>query len=217
MEGGILTIFALLLFAPVMMWAERTQKFRLLPEVEQNLQRASHGFVLVTFLLVAIFWANGWRAVLGFFPQLVSDPHDSWPVAIVLGGLFGYGLVRFVVGARRSWGLRDGLLAFRALFKLAAGIAGSVFLYRAVNAGAFGSRPSLPAALLCCVLMGISVWCVAVGTVRVVLTVGFRRRPKAPTPHPAPRGAAGDASPDEAQTAMRGHGGEKINLDDRRF
>ena len=39
--------FGLLVLSPLLMWIERSQRFRMLPPLEQNLQRASHGAALV--------------------------------------------------------------------------------------------------------------------------------------------------------------------------
>jgi hypothetical protein len=215
MEGGFITLAGLLVLAPFLMWAERAQKFRQLSPVEQNLQRASHGFALAVFVLLATFGMYGWRAVLGVFPRLAADPAGAWPAVLFFGGLFAYGFARFLAGVRRSAGTRDGLLAFRALLKLAIGLAGSWFFWRAATVPA--RSISANAALLGFVLLVISLWCALTGAVRFVLTLGLRRKPKAPTLHPSPRGAARDASQAEAAAAMQRSGARKISLDDRRF
>jgi hypothetical protein len=216
MEGGLFAFVILLVLSPFLMWYERSQKFHLLSPVEQNLRRASHGFTLATFVLVAVFGVYGWR-VLGFFPLLVTNPAAALLAVVVFGGLFAYGLARFLAGVRRSAGVRDGLLASRAFIKFFIGLAAAVFLYRSMNAGAWGNGENMWAAMPPFLLMGVALWCILTGAVRFVLTIGIRGRPKAPPLHPSPRGAARDASQAEAAAAMQRSGARKIPLDDRRF
>jgi hypothetical protein len=211
MEGGFLTLVALLIFSPFLMWAERSQRFRQLSPVEQNLQRASHGFTLAAFVLIAVFGMYGGSGV----SLLVTNPAQALPGAVIFGGLFVYGFARFLAGVRRSAGVRDGLLAFRALLKLAIGLAGCWFFWRLGNA--LGRSITLTGALVWFVMLVISLWCALTGAVRFVLTLGLRRRPKAPPLHPSPHGAARDASQAEAAAAMERSGARKISLDKKRF
>jgi len=214
MDGGFLVIAVLLAFALLILWAERAQKFRQLSPVEQNLQRASHGFALAAFVLFAVFNMYGWRGI----SLLVSNPAQALPGAIFFGGLFAYGLARFLAGVRRSAGVRDWLLASRAFIKMVIGVFFFLFIYSAFNAGGFGGGKDMWGALLALSLMGVGLWCVFTGAIRFVLTIGIRwRRPKAPPLHPSPRGAARDASQAEATAAMERSGARKIPLDDRRF
>jgi hypothetical protein len=166
--GGPLTIIVGLMLMPLLMWQERTQRFQRLSPVEQNLQRASHGFAVVAFVLLALFGMYGWRGVLNFFPWLYRDPADAWVGLLFLVPL-AYGSARCLYGVRRSVGMRDGLLAFRAFTKLAVGLAGSWFFWRVGNA--LGRSMSLPAALVWALLMGVSAWMFITGSVRFAVLV----------------------------------------------
>ena len=213
MEGGFIALVLLLAFSPFIIWAERAQRFRQLNPVEQNLQRASHGFTLAAFVLIAVFGMYGWSGV----SLLFTNPAQALPGAIVFGGLFVYGFARFLAGVRRSAGVRDGLLASRAVLKLVIGVVVFLFVYQSVNAGIFGRRVDFSYALLTLALLGAASWCALTGAVRFMLTIGIRRKAKAPPLHPSPRGAARDASQAEAAAAMKRSGARKISLDDRRF
>jgi hypothetical protein len=52
----MLAFIGLLLLLPLMMWHERSQRFRMLSPIEQNLQRASHGAAPVVLVLLFV-WA----------------------------------------------------------------------------------------------------------------------------------------------------------------
>lgn len=208
-------IVALLVLAPLLLWYEQSQRFQRLTPVEQNLQRASHGFALMVFVLFLAFGMYGVSGVVGFFSQFVANPGDHWIGALIFGGVFVYGLVRFLAGVHRSAGVRDWLLAFRALVKIAVGIVAFVFLWRGGLERLLGV--DFWAAIVLFLLLGGAWWCILTGAVRFLLTLGIRRRQKAPPLHPSPRGAARDASPAEAKAAMQGSGGRKISLDKEMF
>jgi hypothetical protein len=60
---------------------------------------------LRAFVLIAIFGMYGWRGL----SLLVTDPAEAWPGAVIFGGLFAYGLGRFLAGVRRSWQCKYGM------------------------------------------------------------------------------------------------------------
>jgi hypothetical protein len=164
----MITVIVLLAFAPLMLLLERLETWRRLSPVEQNLQRASHGFAFVFFALLAAY-LFGLRLILGTLPLVFGNhPVDAWPGAAFLG-VFGYGLVRFVFGIRRVRGFRDGILAMRALVKLTAGGGIVWYVWRTFPFTITGA--SLREVAFQAVVAG-GFWMVITGTVRFVLMVG---------------------------------------------
>ena len=168
MEGaGILTLLAAFLVVPFQMWAESQQKWRMLDPVEQNLRRASQGFALVVFVLLAVFYLYGVSGVAGFFVNLVTNPGQAWPAAVFFGGLIAYGLVRFLVGARRLAGVRDGLRTASALVKLALGLAVTLYLWRTYPWGQLVASAWGFYGLA--LVFAVALWNVLTGAVRVAV------------------------------------------------
>ena len=132
MEAGLLTIAVTLLLVPFQMWAESQQKWRMLDPVEQNLRRASQGFTVVVFVLLAAFeiLSGGPSGMNQFLTVLMPHPSSPWPAALALCALFVYGMLRFVVGLRRLGGTRDALRLAVALVKLALALGALVYLWR---------------------------------------------------------------------------------------
>src|SRR5215467_5423795 len=118
----MLTLLALLMLVPIEMALQRSQRFQMLPPIEQNIQRASHGaaFVVILLLLGFVLYGIGPGKIGDDTRMLIADPQDHWALVAALV-LFAYGAVRFVVGARRVWGARDGLRAARAVVKIGIG------------------------------------------------------------------------------------------------
>lgn len=170
MDSGALIVVAGVGFVLLLFWRSRSQRFQRLIPVEQNLQRASHGFALAAFTGAAVYWLYGWHGVRDFVPWLWRDPAHAWPGLLLLVPV-GYGLIRLFFGARgaRANG-RDGLLATRAFVKLAVGLAVTIWLGRSYPWP--GAADFWAAAALLAVL-GLGAWCVVTGAVRFVLTVGF--------------------------------------------
>jgi uncharacterized membrane protein YkvI len=79
MEGGFLAIFVLLVFAPFIAWHDRAKNFRSLSPVEQNWQRASHGFTLAAFVLLAVFGCMVGVASSVFSRNLVTNSAEALP------------------------------------------------------------------------------------------------------------------------------------------
>jgi hypothetical protein len=126
--AGIITLCGLILLVPFEIWRERSRKWATLSPLEQNLQRASHGIafgVLVPFGALAMFGKRGIGEAVAAVPV---DPVGHGLPAAALAALLVYGIARFVVGWRRSAGIREGLLATRAFIKLAIGSALTVWL-----------------------------------------------------------------------------------------
>jgi hypothetical protein len=197
----------LLLLTPLMMWHERSQRFRTLSPVEQNLQRASHGAALIVLVGLFVYFIIGLDAARAWFPQFVRYPNDSWPGLLLVLPVV-YGLARFLPGISRSWGQRDALLAMRALVKIAVGVVGGWFLVSEPVARELAQN--LWTALLSLALVGVAIWCIITGAVRfVLLTMTGRRQPKMPPAFRDPHGAARDATGQEASAAMRGYGGQR--------
>jgi hypothetical protein len=126
--AGAFALLGLILFVPFEIWRERSQKWASLSPIEQNLQRASHGIalgVLVPFGTLAIF---GKRSIADAAAAVPVDPVGHGLPAAGLAALLLYGVARFVVGWRRSAGVREGLLATRAFIKLAIGTTVTVWV-----------------------------------------------------------------------------------------
>src|SRR5690242_11053157 len=114
--GGILTMIAMIVVAPFTIWAERHQKWARLEPAEQQLRRLGQGFALTVFTVGTPFVLFGARRI---FTALTDHPADLWPAIAGWVALMAIGLTRFVVGARRLAGVRDGLRAAQSLVKLA--------------------------------------------------------------------------------------------------
>lgn len=168
----MLTLAALAVLAPFMMWAERAQRFRALSPIEQNLQRASHGAALVVLTLLIGYGAYGVGGGLGLIAWVIHDPASAWLPAALVAGLLLYGGARFLAGVRRGAGMRDGLLAARAVLKLAAGAA-LTFLPISHGATVAGLISFPDQAWWITPVWLIGVWCLVTGAVRLaMLTLG---------------------------------------------
>jgi hypothetical protein len=164
MDWTTLLIVGLCALLPANMLNERIQRWHQMSPVEQNLQRASHGFVMV-FCVLAYGYLNGFNETAGTIRYITyANPSDALP-GITFFGFFAYGFIRFVFGVRRSVGVRDGILAARALVKLAIGCALLWFGQRASRA----AEP--PDAFLELSMTIAGAWCVLTGIVRFLLMV----------------------------------------------
>jgi hypothetical protein len=163
--GGLL--FALLaapfqlVGALVRMVRAHAQRRRYLSPHELNLRRASHPLGVAAVLFTA-HWFYGARIRDG----LVALPVDRWMLVALCGVAFVFGAASFVSGAGRCAGLRDGMLATRAFFKLAAGAGVAFYLWRTVPLHAISETP--PGLFAAAVLLG-AVWCIASASVRLLL------------------------------------------------
>ena len=201
------------------LWWRHNRNWRFLNPVEQNLQRTSHSAAMIVFVILALavnVWLDGWREFGALFPWMIAHPGDAWlPVALGCA-LVAVGVARFLAGAHRVAGVRDGLLQSRAFVKLALGGGVTGYLVAMWPWGQLGA--SLPGFLAVAAVFLVGVWLLATGAVRfLLLTFGGRRQPKMPPAVSDPHGAARDATPAEARAAMRGHGGQRSALDDERF
>jgi hypothetical protein len=134
MGAGVITLLVMLLVAPFEMWQARAQKWRQLDQVEQNLRRASHGFLLILMIIVGPFVVFGARDVGKLLPSVITHP----AAILVVGGLLAYGIVRFLVGVRRVAGLRDELRIGAAFARLAISGVIAAFLFATYPWGASG-------------------------------------------------------------------------------
>ncbi len=173
----------------VLLWVFRRPQARLhnwrsLNPVEQNLQRASHGAALVGLVLLAAIDTPD--SVIAFVRSHM--PASMSPGLLLLPPL-AYGLVRFLVGVYRSWGMRDGMLTWRAVVKIAVGIVLLVYvpfdygliLRFAASVRSYATLLELSWQLALLVLVPLAAyWCLVTGVVRFVLAIsgGFRFRPK---------------------------------------
>lgn len=159
-------IIGLLLFSPFILWQERAQRFNRLSPAEQNLQRASHGAALVALVLLTVFLTSGVGGVADFLTGIFADP-AAHVVGLAMLLPLGYGLCRCLVGVRRCWGLRDGLLAVRAL--VTGALAGGLLwaLWWEPVARLFG--PDFWLGMLWMFLNAAAVWFIVTGTVRFLL------------------------------------------------
>lgn len=200
----------------------RLQNWRTLDPVEQNLQRASHGAALVGLVLLAA--VDTPDSAVSFIRS--HAPAGMWPGLLLLPPL-AYGLVRFLVGVYRSWGMRDGMLTWRAVVKIAVGIVllfyvpfdKGLILRLASSVSSYATlRESWELALLVLVPLA-AYWCLVTGIVRFVLAIsgGLRfRRKKVPPPVTMPHGDSRVAGPGEGRRAMQGQG-RKSRMDGRKF
>jgi hypothetical protein len=195
----------------------RLHKWRSLNPVEQNLQRASHGAALVGLVLLAVVAAPD--SITAFVRS--HAPAGMSPGLLLLPPL-AYGLVRFLAGVRRSWGISDGLLAVRAVVKI---VAGTVLLFyipylRVIvrSAAAMNDFATLRELALVVLVPLAAYWCIVTGVVRLVLAIsgGFRFRRNVPQPVPMPHGESRLAGPGEGRRAMQGQG-QLSRMDGRKF
>ncbi|MEO8630404.1 MAG: hypothetical protein ABI612_20245 [Betaproteobacteria bacterium] len=100
----------------------------MLDPVTQNLRRAGNGFALMVMLLVAPFVLFGLRGVWEYVTEFFGDPGNNWFYAAVYGGLFAFGLIRFLIGANRAAGARDALHISRNIFFFAVFFGISLYL-----------------------------------------------------------------------------------------
>lgn len=165
---GIFSLLGGLLLAPfqfagalVGMMRAHAQRRRYLSPHELNLRRASHPLGAAAVLFAA-HWFYGARMRDG----LAALPVDRWVLIALYGVAFVFGAASFVSGAGRCAGLRDGMLATRAFFKLAAGAGVAFYLWRTVPLRAISE--TLPGVMAAAVFLA-AVWCIATGAVRFLL------------------------------------------------
>jgi hypothetical protein len=165
-----LTFILLLVLMPFIYLARWFRWIKQLPPHEQALARASHGAGLIAFALLFVFARYGNAGSENFFTALAVKPDEMWLPALLSAVLGGWGFIWFVVGVSRAAGLRDGLLATRAFFKLVIGGGASYYLLYMFQWPEFG-----PVWLLLAVMFVFfaAVWCLITGTVKfLLLTVG---------------------------------------------
>lgn len=131
---------------------------------EINLRRASHPLGLFAVLL-ALWWLEGSqinhaRAALGV---------DSWILAALGGVVFVFAAASFVAGVHRCAGTPDGLLATRAVFKLAAGAVICAYVWRLPLWRAYLDASLFPYLAPPVFLIGL--FCVVTAAVRLLLLV----------------------------------------------
>jgi hypothetical protein len=164
---GAFALFGLILMLPFDLWRAQSQKWASLSPIEQNLQRASHGIafgLLVPLGAVAIF---GNRSIVEAVAAVPADPLGHGLPAAGLVVLLIYGIARFVVGWRRSAGVRDGLLATRAIIKLAIGTGLTVWMLNNLHFN--WSDPSDKQRAFA--LFVLPLWLAITGSVRFLLLV----------------------------------------------
>lgn len=159
--GGVLLLPVQLVADLLRLGRWLAQRNRFLSPHELNLRRASHP-VGALALLLAAWWLYGAqldaaRAAYGV---------DAWLLAALASVAVIAGASSFVVGTGRCAGLRDGMLAARAFFKLTGGALLCFWLprlpaWRAIDAAASGMLA--PAMLL------VGVWLLVTGCMRFVL------------------------------------------------
>jgi hypothetical protein len=174
MEGaGILTMLAMLLFAPFEMMRAGAQKRRLLTPHELNLRLATRPLGVAALVAWGV-WLFGANNVGTLLAPVFLHPSDNWLPAVLLGAVLLYSLASFIVGASQCWGARsDRMLPVWAFFELAVGGGGLRFLWlwNLDLARALDVAPKIAALWL--LLAAVSIWCGVVGAARfLLLTVG---------------------------------------------
>ena len=188
------------------------------PGLPQELTRASHGAGMVAFALLAAFGVFGTRTGGDLFRATVSNldgPARLIPAALWLGVMI-LGVNWLVIGAG---GTRSPVVDARLRSRAVAKVGLALFLWFAgrnywLSVSGFGpvSRD-----LAWLAISGVAIWCGITGLTKIwLLQRGVKRGNRAPPPHPAPRGRAGDAPEAEAYQAMRRQG-SRLSLDDRDF
>jgi hypothetical protein len=173
MEGtGLLTALAALLVLPLQWRQARAQRLRLMSPHELHLRRATQPLGILALMAWAV-WLLGARDIGNALAPVLLLPSDNWLPAL-LAALLLYGLVSFVTGASRCWGMRsDGMMPFRAFVRVALGALGLryLWLWNVDLARGFDAAPGLTALWL--LLVAASIWCAVVGGARfLLLTVG---------------------------------------------
>jgi hypothetical protein len=101
----------LLALVPIEIAVTRSQRFKMLSPLEQNLQRASHGAAIVVILCwigcvyVMVNKQGPVELLVDDARMFIADPQHNWAFGVALAMLI-YGVVRFVIGAGRVWGAR---------------------------------------------------------------------------------------------------------------
>ena len=188
-----------------------------LPPREQALARASHGAAMIALAALCLY-VSGTPLTLGAAARLWATN----PAAIAAWcAVVAWGVGWLVIGASRSRGPRDALLASRAVVKTAVGIGTGYLLMTGAREGNWLGELSDPeTAAIFFVLAAFPVWCTATGLVKLGLVMrgaGGRRPRASEVEEQKSRGSAGDASPNEAAAALQGRGGRRLALDELEF
>jgi hypothetical protein len=170
MGTGLFTVVVLLILAVVLgVFPEFSDKFRMLPPLEQNLTRAANGFALMVTLVVGIYWLGAGPFV--FFADLEdfgAHPGDHWvPITTIV--LFCYAALRCIQGVCACWGCQDAPLTNRSYFTTAFGILAAWFLW-GHQSTEFLSNFWLAFGWFC--LLVICAWTALTGAVRLFLLTG---------------------------------------------
>jgi hypothetical protein len=150
------------------------RNFRYLDPLEQALRRASQGWAVMVFSVLAAVvpyvWLYGWHDFFALGPWITAHPEEAWPLGL-LPAAFMVGFLRFRSGVRRSAGTRDDIQGPKGFFKCAAGllIVGYLtFTYPTWNA--FAYQPDGTIKFLGVVaIYAAGLWCVLVGGMRALL------------------------------------------------
>lgn len=157
-------------------------------------------YAVLAIAAFGLFWLlAGWRAAKIFGP---APGIDEFLTARSVGKLAIGGLLIWLPSAGQDWFLPKGPFApLREFIYVKTNY--DVLLLLVQNAA---------------LLDFAAAWCFVTGITKIVLlqAVKQRRRPNLPPLHPAPRGYAGNATADEAYSALKRRG-NRIDLDDRQF
>ena len=171
--AGLFSLLGGLLLAPFQLafylaatgrrlWFAHAQRRRMLSPHEINLRRASHPLGLFAVLLT-LWWIEGARITHARAALAV----DSWMLAALGGVVFVLAAASFVAGVHRCAGTPDGLLATRAVFKLAAGAVICAYVWRLPLWRAYLDAALFPYLAPPVFLIGL--WCAVTGAVRLLL------------------------------------------------
>ena len=191
------------------------------PGLPQGLALISHGVgvIAVPFAVLRLTGVNVpliacilWGGSLD-----VSRAAQEQAAGLIWLALFGFGVAGIFVGFKLVRVPHiDPVLMGRAILKTGLGVVGGVALWNAVMPPDWRYTDGGPAEAAA--VAAVPLWLAVTGLTKILVLALATHRPKEPPPaHPDTHGRARDATWTEAAEAMRGKGGRRSSLDDRRF
>jgi hypothetical protein len=152
------------------LWLAGTRERRDPSPHELNLRHANRPIGAAAVGLALAIPVSGAPTLHNGLVNLLRDPAGNWLACALLGLMVTYGAASFVLGAHRCWGIvGDGLLAARALFRLAWGAVAILYLRRFYPWHAIDWSSDGVLTVLRAGVGYIGLWCVVTGAGRFVL------------------------------------------------